>query len=569
MADASLKDAGRLGFPARWIARGARRRLAVLALLACIVAGALVGWAIGRALVFGVAQSEIDSLVDLFADRTFDHFHDIRTVLVEANDDRLGRCSDDELLALRRTVFETPAIADMGRLRHGMLICTTGVGRLAQPVDQGDPHYVSHYGLRWYSMGSLLISADSQALVLELGNVNAVIEATVLGANDHPDILYTIGAVDHLTGQVIQAVGAPLPNQAATGLAAFSRSGTVGRIPDHVVGFACDDRSSVCVALTQPVTTVLQRNAVLLGAFAGMGSLIGIGVFLTGQFARRRDRSLSTKLRRAIKRDRLHVEYQPQLDLIDRRIVGVEALVRWTDADGTRHRPDVFVAVAENHGFISALTDLVIRHVVADMAELMRENPDLSVAINFAAADLTNDRLVARLTALAEAAGVPASRFSIELTERAAGHDPGIKAILAGARDLGHKVAIDDFGVGYSNLGYLQSMPIDYLKIDKSFTDTVGTGSVKSSIVPQILDMAKTLDFGIVVEGLETEEQITYFVDRGVRVGQGWAFARAMPIHRLRSWLHEWQAENAHGDGSAVKGKPEPCAEGARSLSPV
>ena len=111
MADASLKDAGRLGFPARWIARGARRRLAVLALLACIVTGAFVGWAIGRALVFGVAQSEIDSLVDLFADRTFDHFHDIRTVLVEANDDRLGRCSDDELLALRRTVFETPAIA--------------------------------------------------------------------------------------------------------------------------------------------------------------------------------------------------------------------------------------------------------------------------------------------------------------------------------------------------------------------------------------------------------------------------------------------------------------------------
>ena len=505
--------------------------------------GVLGARAAGTWLVLDGAEARIERATTALAERAYTHYETVLAVLTAANSDRLGRCSDDELSALRRMIFRTPVVADIGRLEHGLLACTTGVGRLPEPLDQGPPDYISPRGVRWYVDIELLISDEVRALIVEFGNANAVIDPRVLADSERPETYQAVLAIDPVDGSVVHGVGEPLPVDDATAVAAYRRPGRAGAIDGFLGAVDCHHASIICVASMEATADVLAENAAVVWSFTVMGGVTGAAGFLVGVLAFRRDRSLPSRLRRAIRRDHLHVEYQPQIDLVDRRAVGAEALVRWTDEAGVRQPPEVIVAIAERQDFISDLTDLVIRHVIRDLGALLGERPDLKVAINFAASDLADHRLIDRLDKMLTAAGVAPSQITIELTERAAGDDPGVKATLAAARAAGHKVAIDDFGVGYSSLAYLQTMPIDCLKIDKSFTDTIGTGSVRSTIVPQILDMARALDLGVVVEGVETEAQAAYFVEHGTRIGQGWAFARAMPVDAFRTWLTDWEAQ--------------------------
>ncbi|MCA8932661.1 MAG: EAL domain-containing protein, partial [Rhodospirillaceae bacterium] len=453
------------------------------------------GWFVGYELAVDNAEDRIVEYTTAYADRTEEQYAEVRRLLIEANSDSRGRCSDDDLLALRRYVFESPVVADMARLDDHRVICTTSIGRLDEPITETEPTYVSPTGMRWYTDVELAISSRVRGLVLELGTANAVLDPRVLSYADEEGTHYTILVVDPEDQTVVRATGSELPLDPTEVVAHFREVGHDGIaegevVPGYVGALHCHATSIICVAGLRAVDEIVSRDIGLINAFMAMGGAVGAGISLAGLIVLRRDRALPSRLRRAIRSDRLHVEYQPQVDFVNRRVIGAEALVRWVDRSGVRHRPDVFIAVAERHGFISSLTDLVIRHVVEDMAELLAERPELSVSINFAAADLTDGRLVDRLQRASALAGVPVKQFGIELTERAAGNDPRVRATLAAAREAGHKVAIDDFGVGYSNLGYLQTMPVDYLKVDKSFTDTVGTGSVRASIVPQILDMA-------------------------------------------------------------------------------
>ncbi|MCB9959584.1 MAG: EAL domain-containing protein [Rhodospirillaceae bacterium] len=518
----------------------------ILAFVLCTAGGAILGRSIGFALAIENAEDRILGYTIAYASHTEQQYAEVRRLLIEANSDARGRCSDEDLLALRRFVFESPVVADMGRLDNHRLICTTGIGRLDAPIDEVEPTYVSPTGMRWFTDVDLAISDRVRGLILELGTANAVLDPRVLNYSDAEGTQYTIVAVDPNDQAVIRASGAELPLDPAEVVARFRANSVSGAVegevfPGYVGAMHCHISSIICVIGLRSVDDIVAWDGGMIDVFTVTGGVVGAGISLSTLLALRRDRALPNRLRRAIKHDRLHVEYQPQVNFRDRRVIGAEALVRWVDSDGVRHRPDEFIAIAERHGFISSLTDLVIRHVVEDMAELLAERPDMSVSINFAAADLTDGRLVDRLQRASALAGVPARQFGIELTERAAGNDPRVRATLAAAQEAGHKVAIDDFGVGYSNLGYLQTMPVDYLKIDKSFTDTVGTGSVRASIVPQILDMAGTLDLGIVVEGLETEPQVAYFAERGIRFGQGWLFAPAMPAAAFRTWLDTWE----------------------------
>lgn len=536
MSSAAIHDVA-----VRWIRRLGREAAMGLTLLACVAAGGLGGRVLGDGLVLDSAQQRVSAVAASLAERANEQYEMVFSLLIEANGERQGRCSDDELFNLRRMAFATPVVADIGRLAGGRVICATSAGRLAEPIDEGEPDYIDPRGVRWFVDTNLLLSDEVDGLILELGNVNAVVDPRILTENDSPGIILSFLLIDPAHGTVLRAAAESLPFDInyllGDGTDAYDLS-------DYLTAVRCAEASNVCVAAVQTVEDAAARGDLLVKAFGGMGGLVGASAFIVGFLLVRHDRSLPSQLRRAIRQDRLHVEYQPQVDFNDHRVVGMEALVRWTDENGVRHRPDHFVAVAEQNGFVSEITALVIRHVVHDTAALLMERPDLHVSINFAAADLSNRALVDLLDAELAAAGVPASQVTLELTERAACNDPQLKATLNAARAAGHQVAVDDFGIGFSNLAHLQCMPIDILKVDKSFTDTVGTGSLRASIVPQILGMASALDLGVVVEGVETEQQVAYFAERGAHVGQGWVYARAMPMDDLRAWIDAWDVRH-------------------------
>lgn len=242
----------------------------------------------------------------------------------------------------------------------------------------------------------------------------------------------------------------------------------------------------------------------------------------------RQSQSLGGELHGALRRDELQVLYQPIFDLNTRRCVGAEALLRWRRPDGTLTSPDLFIPLAENTGQIRQITDFVLQRLLEQLGHLLRANPQLYISVNLAACDVMVPRIgqvMARLLALHH---VAARQIAFEVTERGLIDVVVARDNLQALRDVGHQVLIDDFGTGYCSLAYLQTLPVDCLKIDKAFIDALGHDAASSGVAPHIIRMAHALQLKVIAEGIEYEDQALLLSSEGVNFGQGWLFAQAL-----------------------------------------
>ncbi|MBB3257378.1 sensor c-di-GMP phosphodiesterase-like protein [Paraburkholderia bannensis] len=236
--------------------------------------------------------------------------------------------------------------------------------------------------------------------------------------------------------------------------------------------------------------------------------------------------------------------FQPLVDLRTGRCVGAEALVRWTLADGTVIAPDTFIPMAELLGMIQPITDLVIESVFAGAGNLLVRRRDLHISINLTRDDLISSRFLHTLKACFAKHDVRAEQIWFECIERAFIDAQQLGPVLQSYRDAGHKVFIDDFGTGYSSLAYLHALPVDGIKIDKSFINALTSGSEVNAIVPHIIGIAHELKLAMVAEGVEIEAQAAYLREHGVQFAQGWLYAKAMPAAQFVRWV-EQNAVNA------------------------
>lgn len=285
-----------------------------------------------------------------------------------------------------------------------------------------------------------------------------------------------------------------------------------------------------------------------------VGLLCGLTLVFLLRIVVRSENSLATVARRALRTDQFFLRYQPLVELETGRWVGAEALVRWHRPTGEEMRPDLFIPYLEEVGLIPLLTDKVFEMLASDVAGDLKALGDFHISINVAAADLHRDRLTRLIETLMARTGCGAHQFVIEATERKLiDAEDGGRALEA-ARDRGVRVALDDFGTGYSSLAYLQKFPLDLIKIDKSFVDSIATDAAISSVIVHIINMAKDLKIGLVAEGVETEEQARFLAERGVAYGQGWLFARPMSWAELVAGLKARRAQqlsDVAGDGTA------------------
>ncbi|MFT0860902.1 EAL domain-containing protein [Ancylobacter sp. G4_0304] len=231
----------------------------------------------------------------------------------------------------------------------------------------------------------------------------------------------------------------------------------------------------------------------------------------------------------AVRHREFPVHYQPIIELETGRCIGAEALVRWRRPDGTMVRPDEFIPLAETSGLIMPITDQVIERVVSDLNQMLVADRSLHVAINLCAEDISTGRFLPVLAAALDHTGIWPEQILLEATERGFVDVEGARRTLIEARRIGHGTAIDDFGTGYSSLQYLQTLPLNALKIDKSFVDTIGKVTATSSVTNHIIDMAKALNLLVVAEGVERQDQADYLNERGVELAQGWLFAKPLP----------------------------------------
>ncbi|TFV79466.1 bifunctional diguanylate cyclase/phosphodiesterase [Blastococcus sp. CT_GayMR19] len=247
---------------------------------------------------------------------------------------------------------------------------------------------------------------------------------------------------------------------------------------------------------------------------------------------------LVSELRTALSHGRIEVHVQPQGRLATGETVGVEALVRWNHAELGFIPPDEFIPVAERSGLIGLVTTRVLDLSLAAVADWRRQGVDLGVAVNLSTRSLLDADLVDEVSRLLRRHGVPASRLTLEVTEGSVMADPARAiALLHQLRALGVRLSVDDFGTGYSSLSYLKSLPVDEVKIDRSFVTNLSGQNEDVAIVRAIVDLGRHLGLEVVAEGIEDQPTWDLLSSMGCDLGQGWHHGRPMPTAEFVPWL--------------------------------
>ena len=263
--------------------------------------------------------------------------------------------------------------------------------------------------------------------------------------------------------------------------------------------------------------------------------------FFTGEMNQRSvaKLQLNNDLRRAIERSEFVLHYQPKIDLADGRVHGVEALLRWNHPQRGMVTPGEFIPALEDSGLILPVGEWVLEEAAAQLRRWLREGlRALPVAVNLSAKQFRRRDLDALIRRTLAAAGVSAGLIELEITESCLMEDAeDAVRLLANLRAAGLRISVDDFGTGYSSLSSLTRLPLNALKIDRSFVRDVVSSAEAASIVRAVIDMAHNLSFTVIAEGVETAEQMAFLKRHGCDLAQGYLFDRPMPASQLAERL--------------------------------
>jgi sensor c-di-GMP phosphodiesterase-like protein len=510
-----------------------RKHVTELALL-------LAGAALGGIIAWGLArQFQLRAGIDGLRTYTLRLLHTGEALAGETDnafsavaDSNLPFCSDQELNFMRAFVFNSMHVKEIGRTRNDVLYCTTGSGRLAVPLQTPQPD-LTIGDVKFIIRSPLIIAPGTKGVIVEGSDATVVLNPAAYEFLNQPPEFFSGMFLDRDARRVYPAFGRPVPLSSPEVL-------SQGLILRDGIFYQplCSQHFVICVVGAEPQAAIMTEDEGHFITFVGGGVLLGGSFALTAILYYHRQRSLERRLRRAIQYDVLTVAYQPIVDLDTGRIVAAEALARWKEHDESVP-PDVFIPIAEERGFVVEITRRIVSRVANEMSDLLRQD-GFRISVNITAQDLADEQFQGRLERCLGDSRILNSSLGLELTEReSADHIVATQAI-ARLKALGHKVYIDDFGSGYSNLAYLHQLSVDAIKIDRAFTRTVGTDAVTASVVPQILDIASQLQLQVVVEGIETVAQADYFRRSASGIlGQGWLFGRPVPAAQFRKLLVE------------------------------
>lgn len=486
--------------------------------------------------IFAFEQSKTDKRLQLHVkdyatytalrvDRTLEN---AKQALVRAQSIDLTDCSRKHRRQMGQVVADAHSIEDVGYFENGQLVCTR-IGIVTPPV----PAHISDLDLgNGYTLDfeeHPIFFKGAPRVELRRGDYGVLVEpgrfTDLVGqANLTLGLITSQGRILEVSGsadkQVVKELFSSLDLRYGSRYV-FSYQA----VNEHLFAFALADREQATSLISVDLWPIL-----LLGGGVSFTFIVLI------VWASRLQLSPEKTLEQAIRNREFVVRYQPIIELSSRRCIAAEALVRWQLQDGRMVPPDQFIPLAEASGLISALTDLVITSVMSEMGELLLDNAGLHISINISAHDMESARFLPGLAEAVAKAGVNPAQIWLEVTESSFMNAPAAMNAIVAARDAGFKIAIDDFGTGYSSLGLLDGLPLDSLKIDKSFIDAIGQDAAKSIVTPHIIGMAHELKLAMIAEGIETGKQEAYLKHAGVQFGQGWFYSKALQAEQFKAF---------------------------------
>lgn len=474
--------------------------------------GMAAGFGLGSLLAIPLAEFHLKGYLNRVAAQESASLQEAHSLLSSLQHPTAPACSETEIAAFRDLVFRSSYIKDIGRMHAGTIECSAAAGHPVHPIGQFKASVPDADGNIAYANLVPMRNAGVKRPGMQLGS------AFVVFASQLPVVEGSLPI--HATVNSNASDTQPQAN--------------VERNGDNLIATRCSTALYTCTQASVSVTEARQAEFGVAAGMAGLGCALGALVGFGLAAWRRRYRSMEQQLRRSIEKEELQVVYQPIVNLVDGKVIGAEALSRWKDRDGTPVSPDLFIKIAEQHGFIGSLTSLVFRRALKDFREVLTKIPDFKLDINVTAADLADPAFLPMLDAAIEQNKVPTSSIVIEVTESSTANQEVAMESIRSLRRRGHSIYIDDFGTGYSSLSYLLYLQIDRVKIDKAFTRAIGTNAPTLAIIPQIMNMVRSQNLGVVVEGVETEQQALYFTVNDQTVhGQGFLYGEPMPTEQF------------------------------------
>jgi len=355
---------------------------------------------------------------------------------------------------------------------------------------------------------------ESDTLARIGGDEFAIVQPSVRGPHD----------AEVLAGRLLEAIGEPVMLE---GQLVFVRAS---------IGIALAAPGDDAAELAKQADVALyQAKGAGRGGFCFFAPDMNVGL--------QQRRALEGDLRMALEHGELAVHYQPQIELATGRIVGAEALMRWSRPGHGPVSPALFVPIAEDSGQIGTLGAWVLNEACREAA---RWPAPMGVAVNVSPVQFRMAGFLATVRAALQDTGLPPGRLELEVTEGILLNDTEeTLGILAELRALGVRLAMDDFGTGYASLGYLQKFHFDKIKIDRSFVQNLGTDPNAAAIVRAVVGLSDALGMAANAEGVETEQQAAMLRSHGCREVQGFLFAKPMPAESLRALLRHRRSEAA------------------------
>jgi sensor c-di-GMP phosphodiesterase-like protein len=452
------------------------------------------------------------------------------------NEDHLARCSPQEIELMRQIDVGSSYIQMVGRISGDTIACTS-LGEV-EPIHVGAPTLITEHGVaEWLNFKWGPAQPDQLDLINSDGVVILVDTGLLIDLETEGDDVKLALMVPSTPGRLrlVEPKGKFLPKWLNPIGRGQSLSFVDGQNIVSQVRSRTRDFEAVSVIPINHAYRHVMRFAIV---FVPIGLVCGLGIgWAVMRFVGLRS-SPQAMIRAAARNHNFYVEYQPVVEIATRQIVGAEALVRWKRGN-TVISPASFIPLAEESGVISLITENVMDIVSRDLPRLTELDSKFHVAINFSATDLKADLTIDKLMDVLRKSGASSQNLIVEATERGLVSGPETCKVVAEIREAGFRVAIDDFGTGYSGLSCLQNLGLDFLKIDKSFVDNIGTDGVTSEVVLHIIEMARSLRLHIVAEGVETEAQARFLKTRHVGFAQGWLFGKPMSIDSLCSRISQ------------------------------
>lgn len=512
-----------------------RRRHVIVTGIVLAVAGACVsmvaiGW-ISWKLAVDRELAQLEQHARTVVARAEKTYAEVWETLNDVEFSGLDPCSDAHIDRMRVLTVEGLSVEEIGYFEDGFLKCTSW-GPTAQPVPQAHTDYLTFNGLSATLAVKPSIRAAGQMTALRLGRHHALVV---------PSRFVDVVFKDRVSIALFSAHWQPISMMGDADLvaaAALAKQQGGNRVDgaNLVSVFA---ENGVVAVVTQSISHLKSRILAELVFLAPVGLFIAAFIIAIVYWLSKRRLSPRAELDIAVRKREFIVHYQPIMDLKTGACIGAEALVRWRRPDGSMVRPDLFIPLAEETGLVLPLTDLVVDGVIRDLGQLLTHDRNLHIAINISAQDMKTGRILHVVEEKLQGTGINRDQIWLEATERGFMEVEKARGTLDRARAAGHPVVIDDFGTGYSSLQYLSGLPLDALKIDKSFVDTIGRNSATSSVTLHIIGMARELGLLTVAEGIETEDQAEYLRQHEVTYGQGWLFAKAMPVEEFMAYYRE------------------------------